>query len=91
MPSAPGYKRDYAQEYKAEDATRRKQRSMRNAARAAYEKASGSPIPAGMDVDHRKPLSKGGSNAKSNLGLQKASSNRSYPRTKTGAMKSQSD
>lgn len=90
MPSSPGYKRDYAQEYKAEDATRRKQRSMRNAARAAYEKASGT-IPAGMDVDHRQPLSKGGSNAKANLGLQKASSNRSYPRTKSGAMKSKSD
>lgn len=95
MPSSPNYKRNYAQEAAAESPERRKERAMRNAARRGFEAASvaagNGPIPAGMDVDHRKPLSKGGTNAKSNLGLQRSSSNRSYPRTKTGAMRSKTD
>lgn len=91
MPSSPGYKRDYAAEAAAESDTRRRQRAMRVKARRAFEKALGHPIPAGQDVDHKKPLSKGGSNKPSNLGLQSASSNRSYPRTKKGAMKSKYD
>lgn len=91
MPSSPHYIRDYAQEGRAESDNRRKQRAMRNAARRAFEKAIGHPIPDGYDVDHRKPLSKGGSNSRGNLGLQKSSSNRSYPRTSSGSMKSKRD
>lgn len=90
MPSSPNYVRDYKQEAKAESADRRKQRAMRNAARRAYERAKG-PIPKGYDVDHRVPLSKGGSNASGNTKLQRSSSNRSYPRTSSGAMKSKRD
>lgn len=64
---------------------------MRIAARRGFQKALGHPIPAGYDVDHVAPLSKGGSNSKSNLQLQKSSANRSYPRTSKGAMKSKYD
>jgi 5-methylcytosine-specific restriction endonuclease McrA len=51
----------------------------------------GHDIPAGYDVDHKKPLSKGGSNNRSNLQLQKSGSNRSYPRKSSGAMRSRYD
>lgn len=91
MPSSPNYVRDYKQEARAESPERKKQRAARNAARRAMEKKYGKAALKGKDVDHVKPLSKGGSNRPSNLALQKASSNRSYPRTRTGAMKSARD
>lgn len=90
MPSSPNYVRDYKQEYAQESEQRRHERAMRNRARRAYEKAHGK-IPAGYDVDHRTPLSKGGSNSQRNLGLQSSSSNRSYPRRSDGSMKSRRD
>jgi 5-methylcytosine-specific restriction endonuclease McrA len=43
----------------------------------------------GKDVDHKTPLSKGGSNNASNLAATFASSNRSFSRNKDGSMKSQ--
>lgn len=88
MPSSPNYVRDYEQEAAAESPARRAQRVKRMAARRQVEKTLGHKIPAGYDVDHRVPLSKGGSNKSGNLGLRKASANRSYPRTSSGAMKS---
>lgn len=91
MPSSPGYIRNYQQEAAAESPTRKHQRAERISARRAVEKSMGHKIPAGFDVDHKIPLSKGGSNASRNLQLQKSSANRSYPRTKTGAMKSRYD
>ena len=91
MPSSPSYVRNYAREAATESPQRKENRAKRMAARRAFEKASGHNIPKGYDVDHRTPLSKGGSNSKSNLQLQRSSDNRSYPRTKTGAMKSRYD
>lgn len=41
----------------------------------------------GKDVDHIKPLQRGGSNSRSNLRVQSAHTNRSVQRTKTGRMK----
>lgn len=41
------------------------------------------------DLDHRKPLSKGGSNGRSNLRVTSAASNRSFARNADGSMKSQ--
>lgn len=41
----------------------------------------------GKDLDHKKPLSKGGSNKLSNIRVVSKSTNRSFPRTKTGAVK----
>lgn len=43
----------------------------------------------GKDVDHKKPLSKGGTNAKSNLRVVPASENRSFSRNKDSSVKSQ--
>lgn len=91
MPSSPNYERNYVQERLAESERRKRDRAQRNAAHRAFEKAMGRPVPEGYDVDHVKPLSKGGSNSKKNLQLQKASANRSYPRTSKGAMKSKYD
>lgn len=87
MPSSPNYKRNYKQEAASESKQRKNSRRMRVAARYAFEQAIGHPIPAGMDVDHKKELGKGGNNALSNLHLLPAKKNRSYPRTKTGKMK----
>lgn len=41
----------------------------------------------GKDIDHKKPLSKGGTNAKSNLRLVKPSENRSFSRNPDGSVK----
>ena len=41
----------------------------------------------GKDVNHKKPLSKGGSKKRSNLNVQSTKKNRSYARTKKGAIK----
>ena len=92
MPSSPGYKRDYTREAAIESPERRRQRAMRVKARRAFEASMGRPISPGYDVDHRIPLSKGGQGLKkTNLGLQKAGANRSYPRTHRGAMRGKYD
>lgn len=44
-------------------------------ARNAYERRNG-PIPKGMDLDHKKEIVRGGSNAPSNLRLRPSSANR---------------
>ena len=41
----------------------------------------------GKDVDHKKPLSKGGTTVRSNLKAEPASKNRSFKRTSKGAIK----
>jgi hypothetical protein len=43
----------------------------------------------GKDVDHKTPLSKGGSTGKSNLRVVDRSSNRSFSRNSDGSLKSQ--
>ena len=89
MPSAPGYKRDYKQEYSSQHASKKakKQRAARNSARSLMESAGRCCKGDGKDVDHKKPLSKGGSTAKSNLRVQSASTNRSYKRKRDGSIK----
>lgn len=64
-----------------------KARSQRNAARRQAIKDGLVKKGDGMDVDHIKPVSKGGTNAKSNLRVKPASENRSFARTKTGKVK----
>ena len=91
MPSSPGYIRNYKREAAIESPERQHQRAMRVKARREYAMKLGHPVPHGFDVDHRRPLSKGGSNKITNLGLQNSSSNRSYPRTSRGAMRGRSD
>jgi hypothetical protein len=66
-----------------------KKRSEQNAARAIMEKAGKVTKGDGKDVDHKTPLSKGGTNSKSNLRAVPASTNRSFSRNKDSTLKSQ--
>lgn len=64
-------------------------REARNTARRQYEKKHGK-LPTDVEIDHIKPLSKGGApTSAGNLRAVPASANRSFSRTKTGALKSQ--
>jgi 5-methylcytosine-specific restriction endonuclease McrA len=80
-------KRDYKKENKLYNSRPEqiKNRTARNQARAEYEKAHGDQT--GKDIDHKKAISKGGSNSKSNLRAVSPSANRSFSRTRTGKMK----
>ena len=82
--------RDYKAEYAKYQGTpaQLKAQSERHKARRAYEKAHGD-LPPNVDVDHKKPMSKGGTSSLSNLRAAPQSENTSFSRTKTGAMKSQ--
>ena len=89
MPSSPNYKRNYSQEYADQQAssTAKKERAARNKVRRAAERDGRVHKGDGKDIDHKRPLSKGGSTAASNTRVVSRSTNRSFPRTKTGAMK----
>ena len=82
-------KRNYRQEYdryqgKPEQIANRAER---NAARATMEKEGRVHKGDGMDVDHKRPIVKGGSNDRSNLRVKTDNANRSYARTKRAGMK----
>lgn len=64
-----------------------KKRAERNAARREMMKAGKVHKGDGKDVDHKRPLAKGGSNAPSNLRVRSKSANRSFARTKNAGMK----
>jgi len=64
-----------------------KDRAKRNAARRQLEKEGVVSKGDGKDVDHKKPLSKGGGTSRGNLRAVSKSSNRSFSRTKNGSMK----
>lgn len=83
------YKRDYKQEYANYDGTEavKKKRAQRNKARRMLEREGVVSKGDGKDVDHKKPLSKGGTTTRSNLKAVPASTNRSYKRTAKGAIK----
>lgn len=87
MPSSPNYVRDYAQEKQTSDARGEKpKRAARNRARRIMVKKG--MVKPGQDVDHKVPLSKGGSaTAASNLRAVSAHNNRSFPRNADGSMK----
>lgn len=82
-------KRDYKKENKLFNSRpeEKKKRAARNAARAQLMKEGKVKKGDGKDVDHKVPLSKGGSKARSNLRVQSASNNRSFARTKTSKVK----
>jgi hypothetical protein len=88
MPYMTNGKRDYKkqQAYDGKPSVV-KDRAKRNGARRMLESAGKVSKGDGKDVDHKKPLSKGGGNGKSNLRVTSKSSNRSFPRMKNGAMK----
>jgi hypothetical protein len=81
--------RDYKQEYKNYDGTPavKKKRAQRNKARRMLEREGVVHKGDGLDVDHKKPLSKGGTTTRSNLKAKPASANRSYKRKSDGSMK----
>ena len=81
--------RDYKAEYANYDGTPevKKKRAQRNKARRMLEREGVVHKGDGKDVDHKKPLSKGGTTARSNLTAKPASANRSFKRTSSGAMK----
>ena len=91
MPSSPNYKRNYREEYDRYHGTpeQRKKNDSRKKARRMLEKEGKAKKGDGKDVDHKVPLSKGGTNNSSNLRVVPASSNRSFSRNADGSLKSQ--
>lgn len=82
-------KRNYEMEYQSYHASpeQKKNRAKRNAARAKLMKAGKVKKGDGMDVDHKKMLSKGGTNARDNLRVVPKSRNRSFGRNPDGSAK----
>lgn len=79
------YKKEYEQyQGKPEQI---KNRAKRNAARAELMKEGKVVKGDGKDVDHTKPISKGGTNAKGNLRVKPAGSNRSFSRNPDHSVK----
>ena len=81
--------RDYKKEAAYENTPKQvKNRMARNRARYKLLKAGKVHKGDGKDVDHAKPLSKGGTNATSNLRVKNASANRSFARNSDSTVKS---
>lgn len=80
--------RNYKDEYDSyhKSAKQKKRRASRNKARAMMEAEGKVKKGDGKDVDHKKALSKGGSNHRSNLQAISQGKNRSYKRNKNGGM-----
>ena len=74
----PAHKRNYKREYaKFQSSTRaKKQRAARNKARREAERAGQVRKGDGKEVDHIKPLSRGGGNGKSNRPVVSRKTNR---------------
>ena len=91
MPYMTGGKRDYKKEYakyhsRPEQIKNRSERTtLRREANAAGITHKGD----GKDLDHIKPLSKGGSNTLSNARAVSKTANRSFSRNANGSLKSQ--
>lgn len=91
MPWMTNGKRDYKKEYAKyqgtaeQRAARSKRTTLRNEANAKGITHKGD----GKDLDHRKPLSKGGSNTLSNARVASKGDNRSFSRNSDGSLKSQ--
>lgn len=82
--------RDYSQqrEYNATPTATAKRVKNNSARRKAIEAGKAS-VGDGRDIDHVKPLSKGGSNDASNLRVVSRSKNRSFSRNSDSSLKSQ--
>lgn len=91
MPYMTNGKRDYKRENELYNSRPEniKKRSERTTARRQANAAGITHKGDGKDIDHIVPLSKGGSNAKSNQRVVSASANRSFARNADGSMKSQ--
>ena len=92
MPYMTNGKRDYKKEV-AKYTSRPevvKKRVEQNKARRLMMKAGKAKKGDGKDVDHKRPLSKGGGSSMSNLQVVSRSTNRSFSRNKDGSLRSQS-
>lgn len=85
MPKKRNYKKEYAN-YQG-TAEQKKNRATRNAARNTLKAQGRVAKGDGKHVNHKTPISRGGGNSPSNLSVKKESTNSSYPRTRSGAMK----
>lgn len=83
--------RDYSRENKLYNSRPEqiKNRSERTMARREAIKEGRIEKGSSKDLDHKKPLSKGGSNSPSNLRAVSKSANRSFSRNSDGSLKSQ--
>lgn len=81
--------RDYKDEYEKYqgDSEQKKNRAKRNTARRRAMKEGKVKKGDGKDIDHKKPLSKGGSNSKKNTRVTSSSANRSFKRNSKGGIK----
>jgi len=79
------YRREYLTYQGSEE--QKKNRAERNAARNKLMKAGKVHKGDGMDVDHQKMLSKGGTNTTTNLRVVAEGVNRSFPRNKDRSAK----
>lgn len=91
MPSSKNYKRNYKREY--ETAKQRGEvgtgsnsgSAIRHRARRKMLKEG--RVKPGQDVNHKKPISRGGGNKSSNLAATSPNKNRSYARNSAGGIK----
>jgi len=81
--------RPYKKEYEQYDGTPavKKKRAARNKARRMMEEEGLVHKGDGKDVDHKRPLSKGGATTRSNIRVKSATANRSYKRNADGSVK----
>ena len=81
--------RDYKKERASYDSKPKVMAANRARKKARYDMEKAGKVKKfdGKDVDHKKPLSKGGSNAKSNRRVVSASKNRTYARNSKGGVK----
>ena len=91
MPYMRGGKRDYKREYQKYHSSegQKKNRASRNGARRTMAAKGLVKKGDGKDVDHKRALSKGGSNSLANLYVTSKSANRSFSRNKDSSMRSQ--
>lgn len=78
----PKYKQRYDAAYGARP-EQIKKRAARNAARREYEQKHGN-LPSSVDVNHKTPLARGGSNAASNLEATSQTKNRGWRKGRSG-------
>ena len=84
-------KRDYKKEY-AKYHSKPEQRANRSDRTTLRREANEKGITSkgdGKDLDHKRPLSRGGANSLSNARVTSKSENRSFARNKDGSLKSQ--
>lgn len=81
------YKREYELQKKRGESGTGSNSGNAKRHRLRREAVKAGKVRAGQDLDHKKPLSKGGANTLSNARAVSPGQNRSFPRNKDGSMK----